>query len=340
VARSRLMLVVLAALLAVGLWYPAAPPLNPKVVPGGDIVLFRSVVERMRAGGTYYPTMRSELRAGGYPTASIFNWRPPGTFILMARVPALVHAVMLVLGTGAVVAAFGLFRQESRVARMLATFLVVGSAALPFVPLDGLYLPELWAGIFLLLSVLGYSFGVTRLGVCCAIAAVCARELAMPYVFGCVAIALKGRRQQELRWYAAGLTLFAAYYLGHVAAARAHIEPGDMAHTYSWVTFGGWPFVVTTTALGGWHILLPRWTGAVGAMLVAASVWSHAETHLKVMVITYLALFCVVGQPFNNSWGLLTGPTWGLATTYGVLGFQQLVRSATGGATPAYNRAE
>ena len=140
---------------------------------------------------------------------------------------------------------------------------------LPFLPSDGLYLPELWAGIFLLLSVLFYALGAVGPAVCFAIAAICARELVMPYVCFSLVLALRERRMQEIRWYAAGLSVFAVYYVAHVVAARAHIYPGDMAHTFSWLSFGGWPFVVSTTALGGWHILFPRWTGAIGALLVS-----------------------------------------------------------------------
>lgn len=334
--RSRLILAGLVVLLAVGLWYPPAPPPNPVYIPGGDIVLFRAVVERMRTGEPYYATMRDELRKRGYPTASIFNWRPPATFMLMAKVPDAVHVLMFVFGMTAVVATARVFRGASNGAKALAVFLLLGSAALPFLPIDGLYLPELWAGIFLLLSVLCYSLGAVRLAVCCAIAAACAREIAMPYVLLSLALGVRERRMHEVRWYAAGLAIFAAYYIGHIVVARTHIQPGDMFHTRSWVAFGGWPFVVSTTALGGWHILFPRWTGAIGAVLVLASVWSRSDMHLKIMALTYLSLFCVIGQPFNNSWGLLTGPTWGLATAYGVLGLQQLLRSAAIAAAPSH----
>jgi hypothetical protein len=327
VIRSRVILVCLGLLLAIGLWYPPAPPPNPKTVPGGDIVLFRAVVERMRSGEPYYATMRDELRHRGYPTASIFNWRPPATFLLVAKIPDLVHVVMLALGVVAVVVTVRVFRNITAPARLAAIFLLIGSAALPFVPIDGLYLPELWAGMFLLLSVLAYSIGAVRLAVCCGIAAACARELAVPYVLIGLAMAAQQRRRQEVRWYVSGLAVFAAYYLMHAAIARTYIQPGDMAHTYSWVTFGGWPFVVTTFAMGGWHILLPRWTAAVGSVIVVASLWGPADRHLKLMVLTYLGLFCVIGQAFNNSWGLLTGPSWGLATAYGLLGLQRLVRS-------------
>jgi hypothetical protein len=335
---SRLVLAGLAALIVIGVWVPPAPPPNPKTVAGGDIVLFRAVVDRMRAGETYYATMRDELRQRGYPTASIFNWRPPATVVLMARTPAAVHLIMLVLGVIAVAGTTRLFREQPAYAKVIAIFFVTGSAVLPLIPIDGLYLPELWAGIALLLSVVAYSLGAVRLGVGCAVAAVFARELAMPYLLACLAFAVRDRRMKEVGWYAIGLVLFSAYYIGHIVVARGFIHPGDMSHTYSWISFGGWPFVVSLAALGGWHILLPRWTGAIGAVLVASSLWSPADRHVKVMALLYLSLFCVVGQPFNNSWGLLVGPAWGLASAYGVLGLQQLVmRSASAGVARSKN---
>ena len=84
--------------------------------------------------------------------------------------------------------------------------------------------------------------------------------------------------------------------------------------------------MVTTVATGGWHLLLPRWTAAVGATVILASLASPADPHLKAMVVTYLAAFSIVGQSFNNSWGLLTGPAWGLASAYGLLGLTRLWR--------------
>jgi hypothetical protein len=327
--RSRLILLCLAGLLAVGLWVPPAPPPNPKTVPGGDIVLFSALAERLSTGAPYYETMREELRQRGYPTASIFNWRPPATVILMAKAPSVVHVVMCGLGILAFMGTVWLMRGRSVTVQLGAAVVALGSAVLPFLPISGLYLPELWAGIFLLLSVLAYSIGAVRLAAGAAVLAVFAREIAMPYVLVSLAIAIKERRMQEIRWYLGGLAMFALYYGVHIVSARQYIRPGDMAHTYSWIAFQGWPFVVSITAVGGWHMLLPRWTAAIGAVLMIASVWSPADRHVKIMAVTYAALFCVVGQAFNNSWGLLTGPSWGLATAYGILGLQQLVRSAS-----------
>lgn len=323
------MLLGLLALLVFGVWYRPPAPARRTQVPGGDIVLFRAVVERVRAGERYYPTMRSELRARGYPTASVFNWRPPATFLLLATAPRLVQGVLLGLGVVAVLLTFWAFRQSPVAITVAATVLAIGSAALPFVPADGLYLPELWAGLFLLVSILAYTLGAVRLGAFCAVAAVCARELAFPYAAAGLGLALHAGRRTEVRWYVVGLCVFATYYAVHALTAYSHIQPGDMAHTFSWITFGGWPFVVTTVGMGGWLILLPRWAAAIGAVVVLASLWGPADRHLKAMVVIYLVGFSIVGQSFNNSWGLLTGPAWGLAMVHGLLGLRQLLGASS-----------
>jgi hypothetical protein len=316
----------LLILLAVGLWFPPERPPHQNKEPGGDLVLFRAVTERVRSGEPYYDVMRAELRNRGYPTASIFNWRAPATFLLLAKAPAFVHVLMLAFGVLAIILTFFVFRSAPRPVLIASILLQVGASAVPLLPIEGLYWPELWAGIFLVLSVLTYIRGGFKFGVCFAIAAVCARELALPYVLAAIGFALYSRRWQEVRWYAVGLAIFLAYYAAHVVAASSHIQPGDMSHTRSWIAFGGWPFVVTTVKTGGWLLLLPRWTAAIGAVIVVASLWGPSDRHLKAMVIIYLTAFSVVGQSFNNSWGLLTGPAWGLAMAYGIIGLDRLIR--------------
>jgi hypothetical protein len=80
--------------------------------------------------------------------------------------------------------------------------------------------------------------------------------------------------------------------------------------------------------MGGWFLLLPLWAAAGGAVLILASLWSPADVRLKIVVVMYLAAFCVVGHSFNSYWGLMTGPTWGLAAVYGLGGLHRLTRDA------------
>jgi hypothetical protein len=290
--------------------------------------LFRAVVERLRAREPYYAAMRAELRARAYPTASIFNWRPPATFQLLARAPGAAHFLMLTLAVLSLALTVVVFRNSPPLITLTAVLLQLGGALLPAIPTDGLYLPETWTGIFLLLSGLAYTLGAVGVAVSCVTAAVCARELALPYALVCCGAALYERRMREVGYYAIGGCVFVAYYSAHAIAVTDHIRPGDMHHTGSWIAFGGWQFVVRTVAMGGWFLLLPAWVAAIGAVLVLASLWGPADRRLKAMVLIYLLGFCVVGQSFNTYWGLMTGPSWALAAVYGLIGMQRLVTSA------------
>lgn len=286
----------------------------------------------MRVGDSYYAAMDGVLRRRDYPTASIVNWRLPATFVLVAHAPRTVHATMIAAAVLALSLTLYAYRRMSGALRLLALLLVAGGAVLPSIPPDGLYMPETWAGIGLLLSILAYTLGAWRAGVVCAIAAACARELAVPYAVVSMAMALHAGRRDEVRWYALGLCVFIAYYLGHAAAASDYMQASDRVQP-SWIKFNGWPFVIRTVAMGGWGLLLPLWAGAVGAVLVTASLWSDADRHLKALVLIYLAGFFVVGHSFNDYWGLMTGPAWSLAMVHGIVTLPALVRQAAGGMT-------
>ncbi len=57
-----------------------------------DIDLYRAEVQRMRDGYGYYDAANAELRARGYPTRSLFNWRMPLPMWLIASVGDLMVA--------------------------------------------------------------------------------------------------------------------------------------------------------------------------------------------------------------------------------------------------------
>ena len=328
--RARLVLLWLLAMLFAGLWQAKAPVPTRTSPHGGDVFRFRVVVDRMRTGEGYYDAMRIELLRRGYPTASVFNWRPPATFLLLAKAPRISHALMVSLAALALLLTVIIFRNAPPLITIVAIVMQIGFSAIPAIPMDGLFMPELWAGMFLLLSILTHTLGAFRLAVCFAVAAVCARELALPFVLMGLGFAAQARRWDQVRWYAWGLAVFVAYYLAHIVLAVSHIEPGDMLHKGSWIAFGGWRFVVRTVAMGGWFLMLPGWVAAVGVVVVLAALWGPADRHLKAMIAVYLSAFCIVGQTFNTYWGLMTGPAWGLATVYGLIGLHTLIHASLG----------
>jgi hypothetical protein len=94
------------------------------------------------------------------------------------------------------------------------------------------------------------------------------------------------------------------------------------------VTYNGWPFVLNTIGMGGWYLVLPAWAAAFGAIPILASLWSTADLRLKLLVAIYVAAFCFVGHSFNGYWGLMTGPSWGLASVYGLDALHRLATRA------------
>src|SRR5204863_6881445 len=51
------------------------------------VALYNAEIQRMRSGEGYYEAAAAELRARGYPTASVFNWRTPLPMWLIAKLP-------------------------------------------------------------------------------------------------------------------------------------------------------------------------------------------------------------------------------------------------------------
>ena len=62
-----------------------------------DAALFEVVTTRVRNGEPYYTAMGTELTSRGYPTGSLFNWRPPALFLFVAWVPEVARAILALL---------------------------------------------------------------------------------------------------------------------------------------------------------------------------------------------------------------------------------------------------
>ena len=54
---------------------------------GTDLQLYAAEVEHLRDGSNYYDIAARELTTRGFPTKSVFNWRTPLPFTLIAAVP-------------------------------------------------------------------------------------------------------------------------------------------------------------------------------------------------------------------------------------------------------------
>ena len=285
-----------------------------------DLTMFKGVAQEIRNGGTYYEVMGSKLRAGDYPVRSIFNWRLPWLFKVLARVPDWCGRLTLVLLAGVmIIKASRLLRRE-----MFGPLLVV-NAALVAAPAQSVFLFEVWAGILIALSALAYANEKHMQGVLWGVTALFVRELAAPYCILATFIAIRERRWREVAAWCAGGAAYGAVFAVHAWHVLGHIRPGDPAQPDSWVYGGGVPFLLQTWRTDGLFMYLPRPAFALVVVAIVGSWWSpKMPRYVRSAVVLYSICFLVVGLPFNTYWGFVLAPLMGIWLSYSYDGFAHL----------------
>ncbi len=281
----------------------------------GDIALYQAEVDRIHKGEGYYEAAAAELPQRGYPTRSVFNWRTPLPMWLIGILPKAVMGKVLlgVLAVGLLLMIFeGLAREEDNAIRRpaLCVLLLVG----PLMPclLGNLYMmPMVWAGFFIAASIAAYGVDRPYLGVALGIAAVFFRDLALPYCLLGAAFALWNRRHGELAAWTLGLTAWGIFFALHWMKVKTLILPGARGHSEGWLQFGGIPFLVQTTQMNAWLMVLPQF---ITALFLAMALFGFLGWHTRLglraglTAFMFLAAFSMVGQSFNVYWGSLLAP--------------------------------
>lgn len=279
----------------------------------GDVALYRAEVDRIQAGEGYYAAAATELRARGYPTKSVFNWRTPLPIWLIGVMPDPVFGKALLCGLalGSVVLAFDWLAREGGAWVAVAGVLSLCGAMLPCF-LGNLFVePVLWSGFLLVLSLTLLAVNRTGLGVASGSLALFLRDLAGPFVVVMLLLALCRRRYREAAYWTVGLFGYGLFFLWHIVQVSALQTSGDRAQADSWVQLGGLALVISTTQLNGWLLVLPQWVAALYlplALLGFASWKGSAGERAAIAAATYVLLFGFVGQDFNQYWGSLIAP--------------------------------
>ena len=317
-------LVALLSILLFGLVYARPSQGGPDRPPqsGSDLELFAKVVTRLQAGTPYYVAMGSELRADDYPTASVMNWRTPLhlSTVAVLGIP-LARLVFGMLAIAVLVSGISALASRGSDATAWGAFCVAG-ATLPVMLVPGLVLfSEAWCGLLIGLSLAFYARQRWLVAAGLAVFALFVRELAGPYVLVCGMSALVARRRKESLVWLLGGVAYAIYYAIHAAFAHAAMEAGALAHVQGWVRWQGLPFVFSTTECYAWAMLAPRiLVPLVVAGGLAATAASSAPIQLRLGIPAYVSAFAVIGQPFNQYWGLVTAPLWAFGVAYSVEG--------------------
>ena len=312
--------------------YADAPPRGPS-----DVDLYRAEIARIHAGENYYAAANLELRARGYPTGSVFNWRTPSTIWLLGVLPDIAWGKGILCGLAllALVWSFDLVaRERDKRAACLAGLLLTG-AFLPCVIGDLCVMPVVWAGVLVLLSLLALARGNVMLGVFFGTAAAIVRDLAVPYLVLNLAYAAVHRRWKEAAGWLLGLLAFGLYFAWHAGQVAAWIKPGDTVHEGGWVRFGGAGFVLSTVQMNVFLLLSPQWVAAIYFPLALLGFvgWQSPRGERSGLVIAlFVLLFAVVGRPINQYWGSLLAPLLCLGAAQAPRALSELWRAAKFGA--------
>lgn len=282
-------------------------------LPGeGDLALYQAEAKRMQGGESYYSAVETELRSRGYPMRSPFNWRMPLPLWLFGKLPAnsarviLTAVSMAVLGLSVVV----MEREFGARAAMVGIPLLVGAvSACWLAPL--FYLTELWAGMFIALSLCCYATNRRWCAVAAGIAAQFLREIAVVYSLVSLGYALWRRQYREAAVWVAGLAAYALFVGYHVHTVMNLIRPDDRYQLEGWIQMGGAAFVIGTAHLNSIIIQLPQWVAALYfclAMLGFAGWNTRTGQRFGLTIVAYVIAFSIAGHYYNQYWGAIYAP--------------------------------
>ena len=306
---ARVTIVMVVGLIIFGLGSLTSD--NPdKSGAGEDLRCYRSIVDRIRSGEGYYQAAYSELVSRGYPTGSIFNWRPPLLGWTFGHLPdlriALAAAIFLSLFT--LWLWVSVSSKELSFGKVAAgSLLLLGAPIYSFSP--DIYLShEFWAGALITLSIFSYAKGWRCIALMAGTLSLLTRELALPFVAVMSASSIHDRKYGEAFMWAAGITIFFIMMLLHSYSLKEFAQPDNIYAFEHWVTLGGWTFVLETTRMHPYLFLLPVWLTAVlvPLTLLGLSGWrGPLGSRIGLTVGIYIFIFLFVGQEFNRYWGVV-----------------------------------
>jgi hypothetical protein len=272
---------------------------------------YRTVVEQVRGGESYYSVVGSELRRIDYPTQSVFNWRLPALAWLLGQLPSIRTGQILasILAITTLLMWLMVFYQNQYA---IWKFLFGGlflSGPIIYSLYPGTFLfHEFWAGTLISMSLAAYAKGWRHVSVMSGLMALFLRELTLPFV--CVMMVLayaEGQRREALLWFT-GILVFCGEFLLHWSIVSNLTTDSDRFLAGEWIVFGGWPFVLNTAQMNPFLIALPPWVVAIIlplALLGLAGCRTASGIRVACTVGIYVLAFSIVGKSNNIAWGMM-----------------------------------
>lgn len=277
-----------------------------------DVLLYQTIVENVRHGAPYYATAAAAMRAGDYPLKPFVTMRLPTLAEVQGALPRTLVTALL-YGLAAAVALAWFVRVRGGFARPLPralAMLLLAAGLVPFVQAELIVFHEIWAGLFIALSLAVYREEQWLPSVAFALAAALIRETAGLYLalMGTLALA-GGARREATGWLIAGAVLVVVL-AAHAHAVAAVVRPLDPMSP-GWAGRLGFGFFVRTMMVSTGLVLLPAWLAAplIGLALFGWASWRDAVAlRVLVTIAAYAVVLSLFGRLDTFYWGLLVAP--------------------------------
>ena len=305
-------------------------PAPRAAIEQSDISVHDGIVGALRGGDAYYPATARMLRSGGYPLKPFLSFPLPTLPVVLAVLPGLVSALLLLLL--AIGTAFAWQKRlREALARPLPVFggmLLLAGGMVGLLAPDVVLFPETWAGMLVALSLAIRQQDRWVEAVAVATAAMLIRETAAFYAIamGLLAFA-EGRRREALGW-AAGIGLLAVVLVFHAQAVAQVVGPLDPTASDAAGMHGFGFFVrasITTTVL---HLL----PAAIAALLVALALFGWAmwddpvALRVTVTLAVYAAATAILPGADGFYWAFLVAPLLLVGLAFAPDGLRDLAR--------------
>ena len=277
-----------------------------------DVLLYETIVENVRHGGSYYAVAADAMRSGNYPLKPFVTFRLPTLAMVQASVPHAIVVALLYILTAATALAW-----YSRLApafarpppRIVAMALLAGGL-MAFVQRDLIAFHEIWAGLFIALSLAVHRPTAWLPSVAFGLAAALIRETAGLYLALMAILAFTGGQRREATGWLVAAAILALALAAHAHAVAAVVRPLDPVSP-GWSGQLGFGFFVRTMTVSTALALAPLWLAAplVGLALFGWAAWRD-PLGLRVLVLlaAYAAVLSIFGRLDTFYWGLLVAP--------------------------------
>ncbi len=289
-----------------------SPQAAQETVMNDDLRLYRLINDRIEKGASYYQAAFVEQRINGYPVKPFVTVRLPILAAISAVLGHVAMTILLALLCIATVLAWwrqldGAFRDPGR--RVTGVMLLASGLMLAIFP-QYIVLHELWAGVFIALSLGLYRpqrFWPSVIAAACALAI---RETTLPFAMLMAAFAVFERRWREVMAWGLLICAFATGLYAHYVVVSALVIQSDLASP-GWVQIGGVNAAVRALTMTSALRTLPE---LIAAFAIALSLfgWASWRSAIGCRGTLYLAgysfMLMLIGRAENFYWGVMVAP--------------------------------